>query len=104
MHVSDSCITTFGKLWAFRKREPYLIEFNLPTLVTNSPRRHTIFSPAYARKVIAVRTVTHLNNSIPSGDPYHIAKYSAKGPSKLLTVKPDVALGGDVSISKLENL
>ena len=66
---------------------------------TDTPRKHTIYSPACARKVIAVGASTHLINSIPSGGPDHVAKYSSKGPSKILTVKPDiVAPGGDVNI------
>jgi len=70
----------------------------------DKPLKHTIYSPACARKVIAVGASTHLVGSIPSGGPDHVAKYSSKGPSRLLTVKPDiVAPGGDVDISLEQN-
>lgn len=66
---------------------------------SDSPIKHTIYSPACARKVIAVGASTHLSDSIPSGGPDHVAKYSSKGPSKIMTLKPDVvAPGGDVNI------
>lgn len=64
----------------------------------DTPMKHTILSPACARKAIAVGAVTHLDNSFPSGGPDHVALYSSKGPSLLLTVKPDiVAPGGDIN-------
>ncbi|HDO19231.1 MAG TPA: hypothetical protein ENG74_00735 [Thermoplasmatales archaeon] len=60
--------------------------------------RHTIVSPGCARKVITVGASTHLEGSYPSGGPDHVALYSGKGPSYLMTVKPDVvAPGGDVN-------
>jgi len=65
----------------------------------NQPVKYTISSPACARKAIAVGAVTHMINSLPSGGPDRIALYSSKGPSPLMTVKPDiVAPGGDVDI------
>ncbi|RLF45533.1 MAG: hypothetical protein DRN09_01640 [Thermoplasmata archaeon] len=64
----------------------------------NGPYRHTVVSPACARKVIAVGASTHLQNSHPSGGPDHVAIYSSRGPSKIYSIKPDiVAPGGDVN-------
>ncbi|HEC94861.1 MAG TPA: hypothetical protein ENI45_02720 [Thermoplasmatales archaeon] len=64
----------------------------------DGPTRHTIVSPACARKVITVGASTHLSNSYPSGGPDHVAVYSARGPSKIYSIKPDVvAPGGDVN-------
>lgn len=65
----------------------------------NTSRKFTINSPACARKCIAVGAVTHIENSSPSGGPARVALYSSKGPSPLMTVKPDVvAPGGDVNL------
>ena len=67
--------------------------------VLNIPAKHTICSPACARKSIAVGAVTHIIGSSPSGGPDRVALYSSKGPSPLLTVKPDiVAPGGDIDV------
>ncbi|HID26161.1 MAG TPA: hypothetical protein EYP23_06870 [Thermoplasmata archaeon] len=64
----------------------------------NGPMHHTVVSPACARKVITVGASTHLPDSQPSGGPDHVTVYSARGPSKIYSIKPDVvAPGGDVN-------